>query len=92
MDLLDLREPNKVINSAIQIIEDLQYYKTRELMKINKMDEIEKEKLGNEYIVNVCLVLQQYEKLIDDLEKVRDFASEQLIKIVEENSKSKIGA
>ncbi len=91
MDLLDLREPNKVINSAIQIIEDLQYYKTRELMKINKMDEIEKEKLGNEYIVNVCLVLQQYEKLIDDLEKVRDFASEQLIKIVEENSKSKIG-
>ena len=91
MDLLDLREPNKVINSAIQIIEDLQYYKTRELMKINKMDQIEKEKLGNEYIVNVCLVLQQYEKLIDDLEKVRDFASEQLIKIVEENSKSKIG-
>ena len=52
---------------AIQIVEDLQYYKTRELMKINKMDEIEKEKLGNEYIVNVCLVLQQYEKLIDDL-------------------------
>lgn len=92
MDILDLREPNKVINMAIQIVEDLQYYKTRELMKINKMDEIEKEKLGNEYIVNVCLVLQQYEKLIDDLEKVRDFASEQLIKIVEENSKSKIGA
>ncbi len=91
MDILDLREPNKVINMAIQIVEDLQYYKTRELMKINKMDEIEKEKLGNEYIVNVCLVLQQYEKLIDDLEKVRDFASEQLIKIVEENSKSKIG-
>ena len=91
MYILDLREPNKVINMAIQIVEDLQYYKTRELMKINKMDEIEKEKLGNEYIVNVCLVLQQYEKLIDDLEKVRDFASEQLIKIVEENSKSKIG-
>lgn len=91
MDILDLREPNKVINMAIQIVEDLQYYKTRELMKINKMDEIEKEKLGNEYIVNVCLVLQQYEKLIDDLEKVRDFASEQLIKIIEENSKSKIG-
>ncbi len=91
MDILDLREPNKVINMAIQIVEDLQYYKTRELMKINKMDEIEKEKLGNEYIVNVCLVLQQYEKLIDDLEKVRDFASEQLIKIVEENSNSKIG-
>ena len=91
MYILDLREPNKVINMAIQIVEDLQYYKTRELMKINKMDEIEKEKLGNEYIVNVCLVLQQYEKLIDDLEKVRDFASEQLIKIVEENSNSKIG-
>jgi len=86
MDILDLREPNKVINMAIQIVEDLQYYKTRELMKINKMDEIEKEKLGNEYIVSDCLVLQQYEKLIDDLEKVRDFASEQLIKIVEEKA------
>ena len=35
MDILDLREPNKVINMAIQIVEDLQYYKTRELMKIN---------------------------------------------------------
>lgn len=92
MDLLDLREPNKVINMAIQIIQDLQYYKTKQLMKINKMNETERAELGEEYIVNVCLVLQQYEKLIDDLEKVRDFASEQLIKIVAENSKNKIGA
>lgn len=88
MDLLDLREPNKVINSAIEIIEVIKNCILEELVKIDNMSEKEKVELGEEYIIGICLSLQQYKKLIKDLEKVRDFASEQILKVIEENIKN----
>lgn len=84
MNLLELREPNKVVNSAIDIIEELDDSTTIELMKIEKMSKEEREKIGSEHIINICLLSKQYKRLIKDLEKVRDFASEQLIKVIKE--------
>lgn len=89
MDLLDLREPNKVINSAIEIIEVIKNCTIEELLKIDNMNEEEKSRLGEEYIISICLLIQQYTKLIKDLEKVRDFASEQILKVIAENIKNK---
>lgn len=88
MDILDLREPNKVINSAIEIIEVIKKCMIEQLVEINNMSEEEKEKV-KEYIIDVYLTVQEYKELIKDLEKVRDFASEQILKIIEESIKDK---
>lgn len=87
MDLLDFREPNKVINSAIEIIEVIKDCMTEQLVEINNMSEEEKTKV-KEYIIDVYLTVQEYKKLIKDLEKVRDFASEQILKVIAENIKN----
>lgn len=88
MDILDLREPNKVINSAIEIIEVIKKCRIEQLVEINNMSEEEKEKV-KEYIIDVYLTVQEYKELIKDLEKVRDFASEQILKVIEESIKDK---
>ncbi len=87
MDLLDLREPNNVINSAIEIIEVIRDCMTEQLIKINNMSEEEKIKV-KEYIIDIYLTVQEYKELIKDLEKVRDFASEQILKVIAENIKN----
>lgn len=88
MDILDLREPNKVINSAIEIIEVIKKCMIEQLVEINNMSEEEKAKV-KEYIIDVYLTVQEYKELIKDLEKVRDFASEQILKVIAENIKDK---
>lgn len=85
MHTLELREPSIVINSAIEIIEELEFCKTDQLSKIAIMSEEEQEQIGRENIIDICLKLQQYKKLKKDLERVRDFATEQLINVIAEN-------
>lgn len=88
MDVLDLREQNETINSAIEIIEIIKNSMIEQLVEINNMSKEEKEKI-KEYITDVYLTVQEYKELIKDLEKVRDFASEQILKVIEESIKDK---
>ena len=60
---------------------------TEQLIKINNMSEEEKIKV-KEYIIDIYLTVQEYKELIKDLEKVRDFASEQILKVIAENIKN----
>lgn len=87
MDILDLRESNEAINSAIEIIEIIKNCMIEQLAEINNMSEEDKEKI-KEYIIDIYLTVQDYKKLIKDLEKVRDFKSEQILKVIEENIKN----
>lgn len=80
MCILDLREPNKVINNAIEIIEELKEIKTKELLAIKELNANGREIVANEEIIDSYLKMKQYQKLIKDLERVRDFASEQFKK------------
>ncbi len=88
MDILDLRESNEAINSAIEIIEIIKNCMIEQLAEINNMSEEDKEKI-KEYIIDIYLTVQDYKKLIKDLEKVRDFKSEQILKVIAENIKDK---
>lgn len=88
MDILDLRESNEAINSAIEIIEIIKNCMIEQLVEINNMSKEEKAKL-EEYIIDIYLTVQEYKKLIKDLEKVRDFKSEQILKVIAENIKNK---
>ena len=88
MDILDLRESNEAINSAIEIIEIIKNCMIEQLAEINNMSEEDKEKI-KEYIIDIYLTVQEYKKLIKDLEKVRDFKSEQILKVIAENIKDK---
>lgn len=81
MDILELRNPDVVIDNAIEVIEELEQQKTKELMKLSKMSEEEKEMIGRDYIVDVCLMSKRYQRLVNDLARVRDFASEQLLQV-----------
>jgi len=83
MDILDLRESNEAINSAIEIIEIIKNCMIEQLAEINNMSEEDKEKI-KEYIIDIYLTVQDYKKLIKDLEKVRDFKSEQILKVIAE--------
>lgn len=88
MDILDLRESNEAINSAIEIIEIIKNCMIEQLAEINNMSEEDKEKI-KEYIIDIYLTVQDYKKLIKDLEKVRDFKSEQILKVITESIKDK---
>lgn len=88
MDILDLRESNEAINSAIEIIEIIKNCMVEQLAEINNMSEEDKEKI-KEYIIDTYLTVQEYKKLIKDLEKVRDFKSEQILKVIAESIKDK---
>lgn len=88
MDILDLRESNEAINSAIEIIEIIKNCMIEQLAEINNMSEEDKEKI-KEYIIDTYLTVQEYKKLIKDLEKVRDFESEQILKVIAESIKDK---
>lgn len=88
MDILDLRESNEAINSAIEIIEIIKNCMIEQLAEINNMSEEDKEKI-KEYIIDIYLTVQDYKKLIKDLEKVRDFKSEQILKVIAESIKDK---
>lgn len=88
MDILDLRESNEAINSAIEIIEIIKNCMIEQLAEINNMSEEDKEKI-KEYIIDTYLTVQEYKKLIKDLEKVRDFKSEQILKVIAESIKDK---
>lgn len=88
MDILDLRESNEAINSAIEIIEIIKNCMIEQLAEINNMSEEDKEKI-KEYTTDIYLTVQEYKKLIKDLEKIRDFKSEQILKVIAESIKDK---
>lgn len=88
MEVLDLREQNETINSAIEIIEIIKNCMIEQLAEINNMSEEDKEKI-KEYTTDIYLTVQEYKKLIKDLEKIRDFKSEQILKVIAESIKDK---
>lgn len=87
MNIFELKEPSVVINEAIDIIDELVCNATKILSKVTEMHPEEREKLGLNYIISTRLNLNNNYTLIEDLERVRDFASEQYIRIIEEAEK-----
>lgn len=84
MKIEEIKEPSNVINEAIDIIENVEYYTTKKLAKINNMSKKEQEEFGYTNIVDICIDIKRYQTLIKELEKIRDFACEQFIKVIKE--------
>lgn len=82
MDVLELRNPDIVIDNAIEIIEELEEKATKEIIRLSKMSEQELNELGRENVTEVCLLSKRYTRLVNDLARVRDFASEQLLEVL----------
>lgn len=79
MNILELREPEIAINTAINIIEQLEDLELEKLIELNKLKD-------NRNVINdmtyTILLSKQYQRLIKELELIRDFTSEQLKKVI----------
>lgn len=79
MNILELREPEIAINTAISLIEQLEDLELEKLIELNKLKD-------NRNVINdmtyTILLAKQYQRLIKDLELIRDFTSEQLKKVI----------
>lgn len=79
MNILELREPEIAINTAINIIEQLEDLELEKLIELNKLKD-------NRNVINdmtyTILLAKQYQRLIKELELIRDFTSEQLKKVI----------
>lgn len=79
MNILELREPEIVINTAINLIEQLEDLELEKLIELNKLKD-------NRNVINdmtyTILLSKQYQRLIKELELIRDFTSEQLKKVI----------
>lgn len=84
MKIEEIKEPSIVINEAIDIIKDVEYYTTKELARINELSIEEQKEIGYNYIIDICVSVKRYQTLIKDLRKIRDFASRQYMQIIAE--------
>lgn len=80
MDILELKEPEIAINTAINIIEQNEDVELEKLIELNKLKNKDVDIINN--ITYTILRVKQYERLIKELELIRNFTSEQLKKII----------
>lgn len=79
MNILELRELEIAINTTINLIEQLEDLELEKLIELNKLKD-------NRNVINdmtyTILLAKRYQRLIKDLELIRDFTSEQLKKVI----------
>lgn len=80
MDILELRNPEIAINTAIEIIEQIEDIELEKLLELYKLEDKDINIMSD--ITYTTLFIKQYQRLINKLELIRDFISEQLKKVI----------